>query len=515
MKTQLKVGIFVTIIALIAGYLIITFGNKNFGVATKYYYVYFDDAGGLSKGADVQVRGVKAGMVDDITFENSKVKVKFSINKDIPIYKDAKIYIRTYGLMGDKYIYVDPGNPSAGELAEGNVIQNVQMVATTEDTMQAVKEAANKFGNLSETLNQATGDDRLKKLLEDFDRFAATTADTVSENRENIKASIENIKAITASLRETLPPLIAKIDKTVDNVEKITSENREDIRALIANLKETSAALKEKTPKVLDSVEKAANQVDVVLSENRGDIKVSIEQLRESTKQLHEILAKVNEGRGTLGKLVNDDSLYNNTNEGVKSFAKPFKIVNDSRLDIQMYGEKHTGNKDSKAGFGAAFIPSDDRYYYVGILSNSNGTVSKKEEVTAGGTTTTYVTKSYGILFDLQYARRLLTFGATQFWIRAGIKDSSADIGADLVLSDNLKLYSDLYRFNRKDLVNQPNNPQLDIGFQYKFGDTPFFIRAGGSDLANRSVRGFYIGGGLLFTDDYLKYLFSSIPIRR
>ncbi len=512
MKTSYKVGLFVLIVSIVTGFLIIKFSGKEFGQSFKSYYVYLDDAQGLSKGADIQVKGVKAGKVEDITFENGKVKVLLHIKEEVPVYTDATVTIRTYGLMGDKYIYIEPGNSKSGLLAENQIIQSTSKIASTEEMVNQVQISAQKFTELMDNLNEAVGEDKLKKLIEDFDKFAYNANDVVIENKEDIRQAIENIRQITAEIRKELPNIVENLDKTLENTKNITAENREDIRKLISSLKDLSISLKEKAPKTLDSIDKAASQVEQAVAENRQDLKISIENIRKASNNLNQLLTKINEGKGTLGKLVNQDDLYDNVNEGIKSLAQPFKVVKESELEVIMQGEKHTGNEDSKAGVAFRFIPSDDRYYYLGVLSNSQGYVDKKEEVTNTGITTTYVTKKYGILFDLQYARKILNLGSNQLWLRFGIKDSSAAMGADLVISSNLKLTSDLYRFNRKDLINEPNNPQFDIGFEYKFSGYPIFVKAGTSDILNSSVRGFYIGGGFVFTDNYLKYLIGSLP---
>ena len=117
LNTQLKVGAFILLMSFIAGYLIITFGKGGFDRNLVPYYVYFDDASGLRKGSEVQIKGVKAGRVDEITIdENGKVKVKILVDEKFPLYKDAKVYIRTLGLMGDKYIYIDPGTAKSGKI---------------------------------------------------------------------------------------------------------------------------------------------------------------------------------------------------------------------------------------------------------------------------------------------------------------------------------------------------------------------------------------------------------------
>ncbi|NPA58686.1 MAG: MCE family protein [Aquificae bacterium] len=512
MNTAFKVGLFVLFISAIAGYLIITFSGKEFGVKMNEYYLYFNAVEGLSPGADVQVKGVKAGRVEKITFEDNRVKVVIKINSKIPIYKDAKAYVRTLGLMGDKYIYIDPGTPSAGRLASGGVIERTEVYASTEEAFETVKDIAYKIGKLIDNLNTALEEGNLTDMIKNIRVLAENTNKLVEENREGVKRSIDNIVAITDSLRRDLPVLIQKIDRIAQNLEGITGENREDIRELIKNLKETSVALREKTPKVLDEIGEAAKVIKGTVGENRQDIKVAIERIREASEKLDSILAKIDEGKGTLGKLVNDDSLYDNANTGIKEFSKPFSVINRTELDIVLYGEKHTGNEDEKAGLAGRLYPGKDSYIYLGVLTNSNGTVSRQEEITTDGKTTQIVKRDYGILFDVQYAHKILELWNKSLWVRGGLKDSSGDVGLDLRLSRNLLVKADLYNFDRKYATDEPDNPQLDVGFTYKFGRNPLFISFGGSDLLNSDVIGVYVGAGFMFRDDDIKYLLGSVP---
>lgn len=504
MKTSYKVGIFTLIVLGVLGFLIIKLGDREFGVEYNYYYVSFEDAQGLSKGADVQVRGVKAGKVEDIVFEDTAVKVKLKVRKEIPIYQDAKIIIKTYGLMGDKFIYIDPGNPRAGVLMSGSDIKNTYKYAQTEDMINQIDQAARKFSLLMDNLNKVVEESQIQKLFLDFDAFVNNANLAVIENREGLKTSIENIRIITAELRKALPSIIENLDKTLENSKNITQENRQNIRELIASLRE-------KTPKTLDSVDRAASQLEQALEENRKDLRISIENLKEASKNLNQLLSKINQGQGTIGKLLNEDSLYTSVNEGVKSFTQPFKILYDSEFQIMAGGEKHTGNDEFKAGFGGMLWPSNDRYYYFGVLSNSEGFLDRKEETTSASGTSTLVVRKYGILFDLQYGRKVLSLGAPQLWMRFGIKDSSAVIASEIWWDRKLRFMVDAYKFNREDLTGYLKNPQVDAGIEYRFSSIPLFIRAGGSDLANSQVRGLYVGGGFLFSEEYLKYLFGAV----
>ena len=504
MNVAAKVGLFVLITSVIAGYLIITFDTGMFHKSEKVYYAYFDEAPGLSMGADVSVKGIKAGKVENITLENGKVKIKIGLTKDIYLYKNAEVFIRTLGLMGDKYVYIDPGSPHAGILPNGSVITQTKVYATTEDTF----ESASK---LMDNLNKALGNGKLEKLIDDIDKLAVETRALVSENRKSLKKSVDNIEKITSALKESLPDLISKIEKVADNLEKITGENKEDIRQIIKNLKETTKALKEKAPTTLQDIDLAAKEVKDTLHENRSNLKASMEKIKSASKKLDEILAKINEGKGTLGKLINQDDMYNNINEGVKAISKPFKIVLDSDFNIYMYAEHHTGNKDQKSGLAFSLAPNYDRYIYFGLTSNSNGAITSVEEINQDGKTTTRARKSLNTLFDIQYARILWETKRGDLWVRAGLKDSTAVVGVDWWFDENFRIMSDLYKFNRKYTVENVKNPELDAGIFYKFEKYPLYLKFGGSDLLVNKYRGVYFGAGLMFSDEYLKYMLGSL----
>ncbi len=511
-KIAFKVGLFVLIISGIAAYLIIMFNGKGFGTNFKEYYIYFDSVEGLSPGADVQIKGVKAGRVDSISIDKGKVKVKVKIGEKFVLYRNAKAYIKTLGLMGDKFVYIDPGTPDSGVLAEGSEIQQAKIYASTEDMMSSVSKAANKIAMFVDNLNRTIQEGNLKELIKNIRLLAKHTDELIQENRENVRETIKNLKLLTASLKRDLPVLISKIEKVADNIETITSENRKDIRELIKNLRTFSASLREKTPELLENMNKAVVAIGSTVDENREDIHKTIKHLEKSAERFEKILAYIESGKGTLGKLIKEDKLYEDVRGGIKSFTKPFALVEKSTLDIMLYGEKHTGNGDAKAGIAAMFSSRPDRYIYVGLLSNSNGAVTEKVVYTTDGKATTRLKQDYNILFDVQYARRFLTWDSREFWIRAGIKDTTADAGIDIKYNKNLWLTSDIYNFDRDEIPGKPKNPQLDIGFRYKFKKYPLFIKAGGSDLLNKEYIGVYIGGGFLFRDDDLKYLLGAMP---
>ncbi|NPA51554.1 MAG: MCE family protein [Aquificae bacterium] len=514
MQTTFKVGLFVLFMAGISAFLILTFGNTDFRQKKSFYYAYFDDVAGLSVGADVQVKGVKVGKVEEIKFEDSKIKVKFSVKKGIPIYKNARAYIKTYGLMGDKYLYVDAGTPDTGLAKAGEIIQTGEIFGT-DTAFEVAQEVANKLSKTLDEINKAFGEDRLKQIFENINKLIIDVDSMILENRREVKESLRNIKQITYSLKENLPQIVERIDKIAKNLEEISTENKDDIKVLIANLRETSQILREKTPNLLEKIDRTTSEINELLEDKKDELKATIANMEESSKELKEILAKINQGKGTIGKLINEDTLYVKATQGIQYISKPFEILNKSRFDIVMFSEKHTGNEDVKGGLGGIFYPSNSVYYYAALVANSNGAVATKREIYTDTGMTTEVEKDFGLLIDLQYARRLIKIGSKELWFRGGLKESSAAVGLDVYYKNNIRLTTDLYRIGREVIQGEPEKPQFDIGLFYKAEDRPFFFRIGGSDLLNDKYRGMYFGVGFMFTEDYLKYFLgaaSSVP---
>jgi len=118
------VGIFVVIGLFCIGYMTVKLGNVGFlGDNTYSLFAKFNTVTGLRQGNPVNMLGLEIGKVEKFTLdqENQQVKVEFKINKGIEIYDDAIVSVKTEGLIGDKYVSVDPGG-GGDLLASGDSI---------------------------------------------------------------------------------------------------------------------------------------------------------------------------------------------------------------------------------------------------------------------------------------------------------------------------------------------------------------------------------------------------------
>jgi len=122
------VGIFVVFGLICIGYMTVKLGNVHILGDDSYPLIAkFNTASGLKVGNPVEILGIEVGRVEHINMdqENQKAVVQIKIQNGIKVYDDAIAAIKTEGLIGDKYLSIDPGG-SGTVLAPGGVIIDTQ-----------------------------------------------------------------------------------------------------------------------------------------------------------------------------------------------------------------------------------------------------------------------------------------------------------------------------------------------------------------------------------------------------
>lgn len=122
---ETAVGIFMVIGLFSVGYMTVKLGNVVLlGDDSYSLLARFTSVSGLRAGSSIQMLGIEIGRVDGFTMdqENQMAVVKFRINKGINIYDDAIASIKTEGLIGDRYVSIDPGGGTDELLQPGGII---------------------------------------------------------------------------------------------------------------------------------------------------------------------------------------------------------------------------------------------------------------------------------------------------------------------------------------------------------------------------------------------------------
>jgi phospholipid/cholesterol/gamma-HCH transport system substrate-binding protein len=141
------VGIFVVLGLAAIGFMAVRLGNVSlFGDNTYVLYAPFSTVSGLRVGNTVEMMGMEVGRVAAFRMDQEKQQAiaEFRIQKGVQVYDDAIASIKTAGLIGDKYVEIDPGGG-------GELLGNGETIIETEspvDIMELVSKYA--FGEVGE-----------------------------------------------------------------------------------------------------------------------------------------------------------------------------------------------------------------------------------------------------------------------------------------------------------------------------------------------------------------------------
>jgi len=145
---ETAVGVFVLIGIICIAYMTIKLGKVTF-IEDNYYPIYadFTTVSGLRIGNPVEIDGIEVGRVEKMSIDQQRqiAVVELKINRGIKVYDDASAAIKTAGLIGDKFIKIDPGG--GGDLLKpGDKISETTAPLDIEDLIgkYAFGDVANK-----------------------------------------------------------------------------------------------------------------------------------------------------------------------------------------------------------------------------------------------------------------------------------------------------------------------------------------------------------------------------------
>ncbi|MDR8392688.1 MlaD family protein [Aliifodinibius sp. S!AR15-10] len=235
---------------------------------------YFDRVDGLSAGNYVYINGVKVGSVKQIQLANSDsvlVGMTFDLGVDIP--EGSVALLESSGLLNEKAIIIQKGNSNELVPYDGFIKGRYEG-----GMMETLKNEGEKLSN-----NVSSSFNKLNTLLEELNRtLTEENRNRIEETLTNLESTSDNISGLINNKRNKLESSIDHANSILANIDTLTTDNRQQIDSALVRMNSS-----------LQAVEKLSKE------------------LNATSDQLNTILGKIERGDGTLGKLVNDSSLYN------------------------------------------------------------------------------------------------------------------------------------------------------------------------------------------------------------
>jgi len=253
----------------------------------------FERTDGLSPGNYIYINGVKVGSVKKMELtEDDSVAVTFSFELGVDIPRNSVAYLQSSGLLDEKAIVVERGD-SPEMLEYGDTIKGKYREGMMETLKGEGQELSEDVSESFEKLNRF-----LARLNEVLDEDTKGRIDSVFQN---LNKTSDDIATIFDNKRTEIESSIRHAERFLANVDTISSNN------------------KSKVDSVLTGLDKSLKELELLSKD-----------LNKTNSELQEILTKINNGEGSLGKMVNDPALYDNLESMTREMDSLIKNINEN-----------------------------------------------------------------------------------------------------------------------------------------------------------------------------------------
>lgn len=308
MKNSLesKLGMFVAL-AVVAGVVIIEMlGGPEHFMRGYRLSALFNNVQELKIGDRVKMAGVEVGRVEKIELQDEKAKVIMKMKKDAEVKTDSTATIKYTGLMGQNFVSIDFGTPTATLAQDGAVLKSAE-----QPDLSVV---------MSKIDNVATGVENLTKSFSGLkiDQLLGPFIDFMKDNRVPLTTTISNIDQVAAQVSQgkgTVGKLI--YDPQLYDSALTTVTN---LQSTITDVQSTFAGVKV----IVDQVNAGQGTAGKFVKDDKlyNDTTAAMTNLKE-------ILQKINQGQGSVGKLVNDQEFYRNAKMTLQKLDKATEGLED------------------------------------------------------------------------------------------------------------------------------------------------------------------------------------------
>lgn len=272
---ELKVGIFAIIVIGVSWWGIKWLGGQDLLKQSSIYSVYFEDVTGLMESSRVNMRGVAVGNVRDIELIGDSVKVEIAIENG--------------------YIKMIPSN-SIAEIASAGLMGGMQITILQGDAADCIQDGAVLAGRMKPDM-------------------LATLAEQGGELIDGLNRTVEGVNELIDGNSTAITQLVANLESMTSSINGIINSSASDIESVMADLNTFTSTLAANTGRI-ESMLSNVDQLTTDIAE--ADF---VGQLSGAVGSINSILASIDEGQGSVGKLLTDDNLYTSLNAAGENLA--------------------------------------------------------------------------------------------------------------------------------------------------------------------------------------------------
>jgi phospholipid/cholesterol/gamma-HCH transport system substrate-binding protein len=267
------------------------------------FYAEYESVEGLGKSAPVTLNGLVIGKVTVISINQNtgRLMVEMQVKTDFPISKSSAATLYEPGFIGGKQIAIEPNFQDKVLAEDGQLLQSSVRLGLTESI-------GNKLGPIQ---------DKLEKIMTNADvLITGINAVLDKKTQDDLKVSLSELSITMTQFR-----------KASTNMNVILDENKTQIKGVVTNFNKVSRDFAQ----ISDSIKKA-------------DLGKTVKDLNATIAKVNGIMKGLESGKGTMGKLLNDDALYSNlekTSKELELLLQDVRLYPTRYVNISLFGKKN------------------------------------------------------------------------------------------------------------------------------------------------------------------------------
>lgn len=299
MKTEIKVGLVgLGILTLLFFGIKFLKGIDIFNKEVSYHVLY-KDVSGMHESNYIYLNGMKVGYIKDIKAMDNRAEnflVTISISSKVNMTKDSKIVLFNADMLGSKALRLELGH---GELLhKGDTITGEIEVGMLDKLGTAITPMAENLDSI----------------------LSATKSILNQQNRDNIQRTLANLESTSRKLND----ISQQFDGLIDS-------EKNKIKNIIANTESITTNLKDNNERLSNIISRIDQITDTVAQANIGS---TLSETSRTIERLNKVLGIIENGKGNLGLLINDEGLYRNLNESARKLEA---LIEDIKANPKKY----------------------------------------------------------------------------------------------------------------------------------------------------------------------------------
>ncbi|MCX7973049.1 MAG: MlaD family protein [Candidatus Aminicenantes bacterium] len=435
MSREAKIGFFLGLTFLILALFIFIIGDLSRLFKPSGYLLLssFDSALGIDKHTAVRMAGVKIGYVKEIELAYNRALIKLSIFPGIKIPRDSKAYLASLGLLGERYIEILPGQEKI-PCQPGDEIASLPSVSFDQIGLMLIS-IGEEIKELSSTWQRLVG----------------------PQEKENFALILKNLASVSQEMSQLLKSTQPYLEKKLQSFSAEIAEFNSEVRKLVQQLQNLATSLEEFLDLNRDNFQ-----------ESLANFREISERLKGNVAKLDQIINRLESGQGTLGKLLQNPELYEQTQRTVDRLANLAEKMASANLTPEIRADYLLSSQKLRGELSLSFWTKGHerpQFFSLGLVREP---------------------KTAGFLWNLQGGLKLGTVQA-----RAGFFESELGVGLDFSpLANHLFFSLESFAFNRE------MGPKWRFLSRYYLGRN-FYFTIGVDDLGVANHRNLILGLGV------------------